>query len=212
MSIPYTYLIGWTNHNKWYYGVRYAVDCHPSELWVTYFTSSKYVKTFRSNFGEPDVVTIRKIFSDSTKAKLWESAVLRKMCVSERPDFLNKAATDQKFINTGHTEETKQKLSDAAKRRPKISEETKKKMSISALKLIRNPAQTKGLYPTAFAGRTHSKETRQKMSIARTGYKPSAESIEKAAAFHRGRTRSYETKIKISEGAKKSYALRMEKQ
>lgn len=50
--VPYTYLIGWSKLNKWYYGSRTAKNCHPSELWIKYFTSSKFVKEFRRLYGE----------------------------------------------------------------------------------------------------------------------------------------------------------------
>jgi len=30
-TIPYTYLIGWPEHNRYYYGVRYANGCSPEE-------------------------------------------------------------------------------------------------------------------------------------------------------------------------------------
>lgn len=64
--IPYTYLIGWTNINRWYYGVEYGfkkIPCaNPQNLWITYFTSSNIVAWHRKHFGEPDVICIRKIF------------------------------------------------------------------------------------------------------------------------------------------------------
>lgn len=84
---PYTYLIGWSHLNVWYYGLRYGKNCHPDDLWVKYFSSSKQVKHFRKEHGEPDVVQIRRTFSDVTKAKLWENKVLRKVYL--RDDFLN---------------------------------------------------------------------------------------------------------------------------
>ena len=37
---PYTYLIGWSKLDKWYYGCRYGINCHPDDFWKTYFTSS----------------------------------------------------------------------------------------------------------------------------------------------------------------------------
>jgi len=40
-NLPYTYLIGWSNLNTWYYGRRTSKNCHPSDLWQKYFTSSK---------------------------------------------------------------------------------------------------------------------------------------------------------------------------
>ena len=92
MSIyqPYTYLIGWTHHNKWYYGVRYARNCNPQDLWKTYFTSSNYVKKFREEYGEPDVIQIRKIFDNKHRAFLWEQKVLRRLNVPFNIKMLNK--------------------------------------------------------------------------------------------------------------------------
>lgn len=88
--MPYTYLIGWSTENKYYYGVRFAKGCDPKELWVSYKTSSKYVLDSYKKLGDPDVVQIRKIFDDSDKARLWENKVLKRMKVTERTDFLNK--------------------------------------------------------------------------------------------------------------------------
>lgn len=52
----YTYLVGWNKLNKWYYGVRFSDKADPIELWKTYFTSSKRVKEFRLENGEPDII------------------------------------------------------------------------------------------------------------------------------------------------------------
>jgi hypothetical protein len=88
-STPYTYLIGWTSHNKWYYGVRYSSKCHPSDLWVTYFTSSKRVQEMREQCGEPDIIQVRKTFSTPKSAVLWEERVLKRMQVKSDDKFLN---------------------------------------------------------------------------------------------------------------------------
>jgi hypothetical protein len=86
---PYTYLIGWSQYNKWYYGVRYSKDCHPSDLWINYFTSSKHVKEFREDHGDPDVVQIRKTFNNRKDALDWEEKVLRRLNVSKESKWLN---------------------------------------------------------------------------------------------------------------------------
>ena len=96
LTIPYTYLIGWSNLNIWYYGVRYAQGCNPTELWQTYFTSSGYVSAFVNQHGNPDIIKIRKIFNEVSKARLWEHCVLKRMNVVQRNDFLNR--TDNKSI------------------------------------------------------------------------------------------------------------------
>lgn len=86
---PYTYLIGWKKLNMFYYGVRYAKNCDPEELWKSYFTSSKHVKNFLKLNGNPDLIQIRKIFKSTEKARQWEHTVLRRLKVKDRNDFLN---------------------------------------------------------------------------------------------------------------------------
>jgi len=112
--IPYTYLIGWSNHNKWYYGVRFARDCNPNDLWKTYFTSSKVVKAFRKKHGEPDIIQIRKTFSDYKESCLWEAKVLKRMKVTSKDMWLNIAGSAAPAHMYGG-----QVQSDLAKRRIK---------------------------------------------------------------------------------------------
>jgi hypothetical protein len=97
MTVPYTYLLGWKKQNKYYYGVRFAKNCHPNDLWVSYFTSSKNVESFRKQYGNPDIVEIRKIFVSREKAILWENKVLQKMNVISDDKWLNR--TNNKAIH-----------------------------------------------------------------------------------------------------------------
>jgi hypothetical protein len=94
--IAYTYLIGWSNLNRYYYGVRYKKGCTTSELWVNYFTSSKRVHQFREQHGEPDIIEVRKTFSDVQKARMWEHGVLRRLNAANLEKWLN--CTDNKAI------------------------------------------------------------------------------------------------------------------
>lgn len=100
-TTPFTYLIGWKSLDKWYYGVKYSYGCKPDDLWNTYFTSSKEIKKYRSEFGEPDVIEIRKIFKDSNSARKWEDKVHRKMDVVKSPRWLNKCYGNEKFKTDG---------------------------------------------------------------------------------------------------------------
>ena len=87
----YTYFIGWSKFNTFYYGRRTAVGCDPSDLFTSYFTSSLYVKNYIKENGLPDIVQIRKVFGENFQAcEKWETDVLRKMKVASRVDFLNK--------------------------------------------------------------------------------------------------------------------------
>lgn len=98
-NTPYTYRIGWAQTGMNYYGVRYAKNCRPSDLFVSYFTSSKHVKNYIKQHGIPDIIEIRKIFTSETRivdAQTYEHRVLKKLKASARPDYLNR--TDNKSI------------------------------------------------------------------------------------------------------------------
>ena len=90
--IPYTYLIGWSKENKWYYGVEYRKSgriANPKNLWTIYKTSSLIVKRFYAKHGDPDVIQIRRTFRDANKAYIWEQKVLRRLDVQHKSHFLN---------------------------------------------------------------------------------------------------------------------------
>jgi len=88
---PYVYLVGWSAQEKYYYGVRFAKNCHPDDLWTKYFTSSKYVDQMREEHGEPDVIQVRRTFSCPDKARLWEERVLKKLDASHNDRWLNRS-------------------------------------------------------------------------------------------------------------------------
>lgn len=91
MTIPYTYLLGWRKQNKYYYGVRFAKNCNPNDLWKTYFTSSKHVKSFLKENGNPDIIQVRKTFTNRDKSIFWENKVLRRMKVIENDKWINRS-------------------------------------------------------------------------------------------------------------------------
>ncbi len=134
IRIPYTYLIGWSNHNKYYYGLRYGMKCNPSELWNTYFTSSKHVKDFKEKYGNPDIIQIRKTFDSKDKACEWEHKVLRRINAKDRIDFLNQ--TDNIAISSEASRrgvETQRKMDihpNKGKKRPHLSKLNKLKVGV----------------------------------------------------------------------------------
>ena len=130
MNIPYTYLIGWKQQNKWYYGIRYAKNCNPNDLWKKYFTSSIHVKRMREIYGDPDVIEIRKTFSCSKKAKKWEDKVLSRLKVNSKDKWLN-LTTNYSFRgvnrswNEGLTKETSPSLLKLSETLKKLYRENK---------------------------------------------------------------------------------------
>lgn len=110
--MPYTYLIGWTAHNKWYYGVRYSQKSDDNDLWEKYFTSSSYVRECVQRWGDPDYIKIRRTFRSAELAIKCEARVIRKLKLYERDNFLNKAYSGA----IHYDEEVRKKISEAAKR------------------------------------------------------------------------------------------------
>jgi hypothetical protein len=110
ITIPFTYRIICPDGNN-YYGVRYAVGCNPTDLWNTYFTSSKEIKKLLSVYRSDDFkCEIRKTFSNIQDAISYETRVLQK--VAGKINWLNKNVSGDKFYNSGpHTTETKEKIS-----------------------------------------------------------------------------------------------------
>ena len=89
--------------NKAYYGVRYADGCNPSDLWVTYFTSSKRVKRLIEEYGKDSFkVEIRKIFSDKQSAINWEEKVLRRLNL-KNGSWINTMITKNLFVVDSET-------------------------------------------------------------------------------------------------------------
>ena len=181
MTQPYTYLIGWSAQQKYYYGVRYSIDCTPADLWVKYFTSSPTVKAMRLIYGEPTVRQIRKIFIDKQSARLWETKVLRRMKVIRREEFLNKNDAPAPPINNRiMLDSTKEKISLSNRGKPK-SEEHKQKIKEARAKQVntrkgqKHTESAKQKIKEARAKQITTDETKQKMSTQQKlvgGYGP----------------------------------------
>jgi len=95
--IPFTYIIGWSEHKKFYYGAKYAQGCQPSDLWESYFTSSEYVAEFREENGEPDIICIHRTFSDAESCVAFEHEYLTTIDAKNHPSFLNKSNGGKDF-------------------------------------------------------------------------------------------------------------------
>jgi hypothetical protein len=188
---PYTYLIGWSKQQKYYYGVRYAKNCSPGDFWIKYFTSSPSVSAMRLLYGDPDIKQIRKIFSARDLARRWETRVLKRMRVVMREDFLNKNDTPAPPINNRvMTQATKEKIGTSNRGKPK-SEEHKQKIKAARAK----QTNTRKGVPV-------SEETKQKIREARSTQITTDETKEKMKLNHvgmKGRTHSDTTKQKIRE-------------
>lgn len=145
---PYTYLIGWSHLDRWYYGVRFANKVAPEDdLWKVYFTSSKHVKAFRDEHGEPDVVQVRKVFADRTAACRHEMTVLRRLKVESSAMWINQKVPGNPWDREGkhHSPESIAKMSQKAKGRPawnkgaQLSADTRAKISQAARNRARKP-------------------------------------------------------------------------
>lgn len=200
MTVPYTYYLIHEPTGKKYYGVRWAKGCFPEDLWVTYFSSSRYVKKLIKEYGKDSFrVEVRKTFEGKDQAILWEEKVLRRLKVHKRSGWLNvcisKSIRYDKHPRKGVTlpEEVRQKISQSNKGKPKWTDEDKNRMSrqrtgenhwnfgktwdeetkkknSESNKLWRQKNLDKVKFPPNPTGRKHSHETKQRMADARRKY------------------------------------------
>jgi len=178
---PYTYLIGWSKLDKWYYGSktanRHGDIANPITFWRSYFTSSKYVQKIIEEHGQPDVIQVRKVFNNADDTLRWEQKVLRRIDAANKSEWINKH-NGGKFTWSGKTFDN-----DHC---DKLSKAKKGKTPWNKGKKTGRIAWNRG--------KTHSAETCRKLSLA-----------------HSGKTRiptSDSTKDKISESVKKSWFKR----
>lgn len=134
--MPFTYLIGWSMLNKWYYGVRWAKTASPDAFWTEYKTSSRYVKQFIQVYGEPDVIQVRRKFTDQHKARLFESRVLHRLNYIDpfgpKSKWLNRTTNKSIYNPTAYirTPVIRARLSKLNKGKI-VSDDTRKKISLS---------------------------------------------------------------------------------
>jgi hypothetical protein len=118
---PFTYVITHIPSGKRYYGCRYKKGCSPTDLWTTYFTSSKYVR----KLIETDTISafkteVRKVFQSTNECVSWEYRVLHKLNAKDNLHWLNEHNGGKEFSNTVlASTETKEKMSRERLGKPK---------------------------------------------------------------------------------------------
>ena len=114
--MAYTYLIGWRKLDKWYYGYRNK-ESPQTDLWIEYFTSSKYVKEFREKHGEPDVVRVHRVFPNKDAAMNYEDRFLSRVKAVRSERWLNRARRGVEFRSPEKfSDRSRAKMSASAKR------------------------------------------------------------------------------------------------
>lgn len=76
-NLPFVYRVTNTTTGLYYIGSRYARGCHPSDLWTTYFTSSKRVHQMLEQYGMLDwTIEILETFATGADAGEYERMLL----------------------------------------------------------------------------------------------------------------------------------------
>lgn len=169
---PYTYHIAWSKYDIHYYGVRFAKNCNPCDLWKTYFTSSKKVAAHRKLMGEPDIVEIRKVFDTAHQARLWEAEVIRRLHAPSKKNWLNMSDHNDRFYHEGprgpRNKEHQRKLQES-RVGWKLSDTHKAKLNEGRRKSKNSPEHTAAVVASRI-GSKHTQESKKKMSEARKRY------------------------------------------
>lgn len=173
----YTYIIGWRNLDVWYYGYRTRKPSN--DLWIKYFTSSKYVDDFRKEFGEPDVIRVHKIFDSKDEAIAHEQKFLKRVNAVRSDRWLNRNIAGAEFRSPD-----------------KFSDASRKKMSESAKGRVPWNKGLKGLQKP-------SVETIEKRRQKLIGQKRSIEQRQRISESLKGKLLSEEHKTKLKQSSQK---------
>lgn len=189
--LPFIYLIGWTDLNAWYVGVRFARGTTPLNLWTTYFTSSKVVAELRENYGEPDIVEVVATGSRTEVIEL-EELMIRSNRLHFDPSWLNRGchrACDHKGRKRSDEFKAKVSASLTGIGKPAFTEQHRANIAKSAKNRKPPSAETRAAISEANKGKhnkKHTAETRAQMSLS--------------AKNRPKRVQSEETKQKIAAG------------
>lgn len=176
---PFTYRLYHKPTKMHYFGVRYSRQCHPNDLWTSYFTSSILVKELIHYFGK-DSFEIRriKVFTKREDAIQYENKFLTRIDAANNPRLLNQSNGGREFAYHPHG-------CEHWNYGRKHSAESIQKMK-----------------------KTRSDETKHKISLAASGRKQTADHVSKRTAKNTGQTRSVEQRERMSLSAKKRCATK----
>lgn len=107
-SVPFVYTLTFLDPNtktkKWYIGVKYGKNSHPSDLWSSYFTSSKIVQQLLEAYGPLSFTTkICKCFKNERDAREYEERFIRRaisLGLRLNVQLLNKGIPNKNFANS----------------------------------------------------------------------------------------------------------------
>lgn len=173
---PYVYHIAWDDLGVHYYGVRFARACSPDDLWNPYRTSSAYVQRFITENGEPDIIEVRKVFNTAADALAWETRFLVKIDAARRDNWLNRHNGARNFATTP---ESTMKVADALRG---------KKIGIK--------------YHDPLTGKIRTIKEGEPIPegyVKGQGNRQSMDTIENRVQYVRGKSKSEETRRKMSE-------------
>lgn len=87
--IPFVYIVINKTTKLKYLGVRYAKNCHPDDLWKTYYTSSSLVKKLINQYGKEDFKykILHKFPNNPNDAIIKEANYLK--FIKKRNNYLN---------------------------------------------------------------------------------------------------------------------------
>ncbi|AFU64247.1 hypothetical protein DLA51_13785 [Salmonella enterica] len=185
---PYVYRIK-SKQGHFYYGCRYSKDCHPDDLWATYFTSSSLVKSLIEENGleffDTKIVMVCETPEDALRV---EGLLISK--THKFPGCLNQflCRKDGTPVHLGTygtpSEKVRQKISSSNKGK-KRTKETRERIKLGKTGTTWSEAQRNGV--KAFQQTEAYQQLRNKINTTNKNRTKTPEELASISASLRGR-------------------------
>ncbi len=179
---PFFYVLTHLLDGKRYAGIKTSKGCHPSQLWTTYFSSSKVINRIIDIEGK-DAFTfeVRAIFDSLEKCLKYEATFLKKIQANINPNWYNLHKKDelQPFISktiSSHNPNQCSKKSAAVKQLIWINQNNNKEKRILSSELDYYMSQgfskgrITGISHPALKGRKLSVDHKKKLLASLNGH------------------------------------------
>lgn len=185
-STPFFYIVKHLESGVRYAGIRFAKNCHPSQLGVSYFTSSRLVmKRWKS--GDKFIIEKIRVFDTSEAAAKWEGKFLQRVKATDSLFWFNRCNGGTSPMASYYSSELGKKEKSKLMQEYWGNPENKEKQSKKKKEFFKNNPEAKRLHSERMRIYYSDSSNRQAASVKSRAQFDTIESRIMSSIAHGGR-------------------------